>query len=599
MAEIYRSDIVRVDLDHALLRKHVGSILVTGDKLGNRFGAEIFRDGKPVDVTGCGVTAYFMRPGEDAIVLNGTASGSVAYVDLAQACYSKASSFTLTIKISYGGSTTALRVIDGYILLTQTDELVDPGEAVPTLDDIFAQIAAMEAATAAANNVVAEYEGKVAEQDASLATLAEEMDSIAEMRTPNIVAEIGTFHDGYQVSNYGDLTDYNASGLTALEFYPTHGKTYTVFPVLTVANMMIGNELCSGTPEALSRKYDSITVEGQAVTFTVNDDLLAAIGISNPVARMTFALYDKGKVCLVEGEKYVKETYLKIPVPYVDAELSAIKGNKNIVNCFGDSLTMGTIGGATPYTDVLQSLLGEEYTVNNFGVGGETAQQIAGRQGGVPIVVQPIALGYSSFANIDMASAYGSEIGLLTYQSDAGFNPCMIDNVQVVLSWDDNMQQIARCANPGDSLNLTRPTILKPYSSTFGKNTLIVWSGTNGWGDNDVDTLVEMQKRMIEYNGNRNYLVIGIHSDNRMDVWEPLEKAQTKAFGYHYINIREYLVKYGLEDCSISATADDLQRIAEGKVPSSLMLDGIHFKTETNAAIANVIYKRGKELGLW
>ena len=156
MAEIYRSDIVRVDLDHALLRKHVGAILVTGDKLGNRFGAEIFRDGQPVDVTGCGVTAYFMRPGEDAIVLNGTASGSVAYVDLAQACYSKASSFTLTIKISYGGATTALRVIDGYILLTQTDDLVDPGEVVPTLDDIFAQIAAMETATERAQAATAE-----------------------------------------------------------------------------------------------------------------------------------------------------------------------------------------------------------------------------------------------------------------------------------------------------------------------------------------------------------------------------------------------------------------------------------------------------------
>lgn len=150
MAEIYRSDIVRVDLDHALLRKYVGAILATGDKLGNRFGAEIFRDGQPVDVTGCGVTAYFMRPGEDAIVLNGTASGSVAYVDLAQACYSKASSFTLTIKISYGGATTALRVIDGYILLTQTDDLVDPGDVVPTLDDLLAQIEAMEQATAEA-----------------------------------------------------------------------------------------------------------------------------------------------------------------------------------------------------------------------------------------------------------------------------------------------------------------------------------------------------------------------------------------------------------------------------------------------------------------
>ena len=185
MAEIYRSDIVRVDLDHALLRKHVGAILVTGDKLGNRFGAEVFRDGNPVDVTGCGVTAYFLRPGEDAIVLNGTASGSVAYVDLAQACYSKASSFTLTIKISYGGTTTALRVIDGYILLTQTDDLVDPGEVVPTLDDLLAQIEAMEQGTAAAENVVAEYEGKVAEQDASIAALSEEKVSKVEAIIPD------------------------------------------------------------------------------------------------------------------------------------------------------------------------------------------------------------------------------------------------------------------------------------------------------------------------------------------------------------------------------------------------------------------------------
>ena len=154
MADIYRSDIVRVDLDNALLRKHVGSILVTGDKQGNRFGAEVYRDGKPVDISDCGVVGYYMRPGEDTIILPGATSGSVAYVDLEQACYSKASSFTLTIKISGSGAVSALRVIDGYILLTQTDELVDPGEAVPTLDDIFAQIAAMERATKDANLAV-------------------------------------------------------------------------------------------------------------------------------------------------------------------------------------------------------------------------------------------------------------------------------------------------------------------------------------------------------------------------------------------------------------------------------------------------------------
>lgn len=155
MADIYRSDIVPVDLNKPLSRKHVGSVLATGDNGANRFGASVLRDGLPVDLTGYGVTAYFMRPGQNALVLKGATDGHVAYVDLEQACYTLQSSFTLTIKVSGEGITTALRIIDGYIIITQTDELDAPAETVPTLDDIFAQIAAMETATASANEAAA------------------------------------------------------------------------------------------------------------------------------------------------------------------------------------------------------------------------------------------------------------------------------------------------------------------------------------------------------------------------------------------------------------------------------------------------------------
>lgn len=184
MADICRSDIVRVDLSQALIRKHVGSILATGDDLGNRFGAEVYRDGNPVDLTGCGVTGYFMRPGEQTLVLQGKANGSVAYVDLDQACYSKASSFTLTIKISEDGVTSALRIIDGYILLTQTDDLAAPLGTVPTLDDIFAQIAQMEAVTEQAQNATAlAIDAKNNANGAAVTAVTEARAAITELST--------------------------------------------------------------------------------------------------------------------------------------------------------------------------------------------------------------------------------------------------------------------------------------------------------------------------------------------------------------------------------------------------------------------------------
>lgn len=144
MADIIRSDIVRIDLNQGLIRKHVGAILATGDSGANRFGVEVYRDGVPITLDGCGVTGYFMRPGETTLVLQGRASGSVAYVDLEQDCYSKDSSFSLAVKISGEGITNTVRIIDGYIVLTQGETLVLPGRPVPALDELFAQIAAVE-----------------------------------------------------------------------------------------------------------------------------------------------------------------------------------------------------------------------------------------------------------------------------------------------------------------------------------------------------------------------------------------------------------------------------------------------------------------------
>lgn len=55
---------------------------------------------------------------------------------------------------------------------------------------------------------------------------------------------------------------------------------------------------------------------------------------------------------------------------------------KNVVICWGDSLTAGNGGNRVTYPSILNRLLGVDYSVVNAGVGGETSLTIGARQGG-------------------------------------------------------------------------------------------------------------------------------------------------------------------------------------------------------------------------
>ena len=154
MAELYRSEICNVDIEKPLVRSYVGIVMATGDCLANRFGAVLRRDNEPVDVTGASVNGYFIRPNGDTVVCPGVAEGDTVYVDLPAACYTQNGNFSLAIKVSSTDVTQTVRVVDGYIRQTQTETLIDPGEVVPSLDQLLAHIAEMEAIVDQAQEIV-------------------------------------------------------------------------------------------------------------------------------------------------------------------------------------------------------------------------------------------------------------------------------------------------------------------------------------------------------------------------------------------------------------------------------------------------------------
>jgi len=282
---------------------------------------------------------------------------------------------------------------------------------------------------------------------------------------------------------------------------------------------------------------------------------------------------------------------------------------------YGDSLTAGAGGSGVTYPIVLGSLLGGNFKVINNGVGGETAPTIAARQGGVPAVItqefilpadtSPITISTVA-SNKIRNTLYGAEVSMLKQGAGVGLsvNPCYIQGIECTLTWvganstDPNGSwTIKRNVAATESKKIIANSILttsaaKKYRKPFAQ---VLWVGQNGGYSTDAE-LVDYYKRMIDFSDCNNYILIGLHSGTASER-ASLEKAMSDAFGQKYINWREYASVYGLSDAGITPTQADITAMAAGKMPPSLLFDAVHLLGVGYTVLANLIYRRFKELG--
>lgn len=296
--------------------------------------------------------------------------------------------------------------------------------------------------------------------------------------------------------------------------------------------------------------------------------------------------------------------------------------NKNIV-CIGDSLT-----GSFQYPNMLKLLVGNDYTIINNGIGGETSATICARQGGMNMIVNDIVIPADT-STIQIANAGA---GILTNDSyynafplrqssvdgrDGGVNPCYIAGIKGTLSktqtstTSNDVAYFFARETAGETVTINRPTAIITDNILNRKDDYInvMWIGTNGgWYNsnyvtdwNDIKSLlsglVNQYKYMITFGRMKRFIVLGLwHTDwddsNRIKA----ERVMVEEFGRNYINLRKYLIDYGLQDANITPTEDDNTRISQGKIPSSLMLDSVHLNTYGQQIVANQVYKRMKEL---
>lgn len=263
----------QADLSSGTAVVSINSPLVAGDDRAQTFRVSLTENGSNPNLSNVSCSAYFVRGktqshDADTIPLDGEIVGSDALVTLTSGCYTRNCYFALTIKLtnSSTGEKRTILIARGTVMKSQDGSLVDPDGTIPTLDDIFAQIEAMEAATDNANNA-AEYANQAA--SAAINTTLQLMGVAA----PAIVQSVY----GNGVVSVSDSAERSLSGLSVFGKTTQDGTPTPEAPVPMVnagAGGSIGVQVCGKNLFDLSKLWIGNNVQcetnGNSVHISTN-----------------------------------------------------------------------------------------------------------------------------------------------------------------------------------------------------------------------------------------------------------------------------------------------------------------------------------------
>lgn len=149
-----------VDLAQPLSKTLLPHAFLTGDEQAHRFRIALHRGDAALPLTACEVIGYFIRPDGATVSITGTVADGCAQLLLPAACYHQPGRFSLVIRLTQEDTRVTVFWAEGAMSRSATDTLVDDG-VIPSLDELLAQISAMEAATEAASTVAQTVQSKL------------------------------------------------------------------------------------------------------------------------------------------------------------------------------------------------------------------------------------------------------------------------------------------------------------------------------------------------------------------------------------------------------------------------------------------------------
>lgn len=131
--------------------KWFGALMLINDNNAHTWEVAVKKGGSDVSLTGGSVTGYFRRKDDVTVMVTGEVEGNIARVTLPQACYAYQGNLTGIMRLTMGDDIMTLAMQVFTVSSVMTDQIADPTNLIPSLEDLLAQITLMEQKTADAN----------------------------------------------------------------------------------------------------------------------------------------------------------------------------------------------------------------------------------------------------------------------------------------------------------------------------------------------------------------------------------------------------------------------------------------------------------------
>jgi len=276
--------------------------------------------------------------------------------------------------------------------------------------------------------------------------------------------------------------------------------------------------------------------------------------------------------------------------------VKSFRGALPRIVCWGDSLT-SSWDNKTAYPDRLRDISGLE--VINYGVEAESTKMIAMRQGGFPVMVGATVIpAGQELIPVFLKGENGDAVFYLDH-GDAGINPCEIAGISGTLSKLNGAYYFKR-EESGQRVSVSDevPFVTHGMKDNKAGDVLVIFTGTNDMPNvESVYDIIKMINDMLAYAKCDKYIIIGLTYAGGMSEIDKVNEILSNEYEDNFLDIRTYLLNYGLEDAGLTATAKDHINISEGEIPESLRNDYVHGNKYFYDLLAKQVYRRLQYLG--
>lgn len=236
--------------------------------------------------------------------------------------------------------------------------------------------------------------------------------------------------------------------------------------------------------------------------------------------------------------------------------------------CVGDSTTLGIENQNNSYPAHLNNLA--NFNIKTIGDKKITSVALLIKLGVTPVYVDKLTIPATSTPTPIVFLNQGGNANNDLLRSQGSIDNVTINGItgKITYRHEGNTLQFTR-DQPGEQAVISSPTLIQVNNNIEPDGILVLYSGN--YEESIKGSLVEYQKQIINAFNTEKYIVVSLTQDDRNETNDSLKKAH----GKHYLDFKSYLVSDGLQDAGITPTNQDLQNIAESKIPTSLRANDI------------------------